>query len=751
KLAQLDAGLSVLDWVAIDKDAAKDLVDGLKDLRKQRPRRTRRHLAEVEAIEVPNRVNDVAHIADEDDDSFSSSLYYDSNGEGSDSTGSTGDDLDLDDTKSVYRYPYDLSKMKWSSPLKAEVSINGKRVVACFDTGGSISVISKKLCEELGLVVNGDTLQLVGFDNNASGSRADIVMDVPISIQGHIRPDHMCVQNDATGELLILGVPWFQAYGVELDIARSIIKVPTTSGVIKLQGFTSHVPVLNSKEVYKIELAKKYSKSLEEDLIPDTGEEGVVFSESNVTEGVPEFLKQVVEEFKHTFSEVSGLTKIKGYKMRIQLIEGAEPIRSKCFRLTWEDEDALNQYIDEMLELDLIEEADGTWSSAAFLVGKKDGAKRCVIDYRRLNKLIVQSYFPTPTVAELTELTAGMNYFSCFDASSGYHQLEIDPNDKLSRDVTGFITKRGVFRYKVLPMGMSVGGSEFQKCMNDIFKDLVGVCLAIFYDDVLCYSKTKEEHEMHLRLLFKAAEKANLKFKRKKCHFGQDCVEYLGHIIGSKRARPGDRNIEKIKNFPACQDVSQLKSFLGLTGFFRKFTPNYAVVAADLVKLTRKGVRFVWGKEQQEAFDKLKQIQCSKPVLAFPDREKFQILTVDGSSSGLGCVLTQVAKENIETRKEEQVIGYGSRSLRGAERNWHIHEVEAFAVVWAIQFYKHYLRGRKFLLVTDHSSLVYLFKPTKQSPKLTRWCASVMEYDFDIMYKPGPDNIADPLSRCISF
>ncbi|CEP17896.1 hypothetical protein [Parasitella parasitica] len=294
KLAQLDAGLSVLDWVAIDKDAGKNLIDGLKDLRKQRPRR-------------------------------------------SNSTGLTDDDLDLDDTKSVYSmYPYDLSKMKWSSPLKAEVSINGKRVVACFDdTGGSISII----------------------------------------------------------------IPWFQAYGVELDIARSIIKIPTTSGVIKFQGFTSHVPGFHSKEVYKIELAKKYSKSLEEDLIPDTGEAGVVFSESNVTEGVPEFLIQVVEEFKHALSEVSGLTKIKEYKMRIQLIEGAEPIRSKCFRLTWEDEDALiNQYIDEMLELDLIEEADGTWSSAAFLVGKKYGAKRCMIDYRRLNKLTVQSYFPTSTV-----------------------------------------------------------------------------------------------------------------------------------------------------------------------------------------------------------------------------------------------------------------------------------------------------------------------------------------------------------------
>ncbi|CEP08754.1 hypothetical protein, partial, partial [Parasitella parasitica] len=134
----------------------------------------------------------------------------------------------------------------------------------------------------------------------------------------------------------------------------------------------------------------------------------------------------------------------------------------------------------------------------------------------------------------------------------------------------------------------------------------------------------------------------------------QDCVEYLGHVIGSQGSRPGDRNVEKIKNFPACKDVSELKSFLGLTGFFRKFTPNYAMIAADLIKLTRKGARFVWGEDQQIAFDKLKAIQCSKPVLAFPDREKFQILTVDGSMSGLGCVLTQVDPSDVIDRKHEQ-------------------------------------------------------------------------------------------------
>ena len=758
KLAELDSGLSVLDWVAIDKDAAKDLVDGLRDLRKQRPKRTKRHLLEIDGgiKEPPNKVNVVDHAADSDNSDGSS--YYDSDSSANStstvsSNSDTDTDLNFDDTHSVYRYPYDLAKMKWSSPLKAEISINGKKVIACFDTGGSISVISKSLCESLGMAYNGDSLQLVGFNNESAGARAEIVMDVPICIQGkHIRPEHMCVQDQTNGDLLILGIPWLQAYGVELDIANSIIKVPTTSGLVRLQGFTSHIPGLvqgNSKEVYKIELAKKHAASLEEDLIPDTFEE-VKYNKENIAVGAPEFLHDVLNDFAHVFSEVSGLTKIKGHKMKIQVVEGAQPVKGKCFRLSWEDEDALNQYIDEMLELDMIEESDGTWSSAAFLVGKKDGSRRCVIDYRKVNKMIVQTNFPTPTVAELTELTAGMKYFSCLDATSGYHQLEIDSEDPLSRNLTGFVTKRGVYNFTVLPMGISVGGSEFQRVMHAIFKDMVvGKSACIFYDDVLCFSKTKEEHEAHLRELFQAAEKANLKFKRKKCHFGQESVEYLGHIISSEGSKPGDRNVEKIKSFPPCQNVSELKSFLGLTGFFRKFTPNYATIAKDLICLTRKGAKFIWGQGQQQAFDLLKQIQCSGPVLAFPDRDKVQVLSVDGSLSGLGCVLTQVDQFNEQDRSNEQVIGYGSRSLRGSEKNWHIHEVEAFAVVWSIQHFQHYLKGREFILITDHSSLVYIFNPTKTSPKLSRWCAAVMEYNFKILYKPGPSNIADPLSRCI--
>lgn len=348
------------------------------------------------------------------------------------------------------------------------------------------------------------------------------------------------------------------------------------------------------------------------------------------------------------------------------------------------------------------------------------------------------------TVSELTESTAGAQYFTSLDLSSGYHQLEINPNTD-ARSITGFITKRGVFQYKVLPMGISIGCAEFQRVISTIFKDYIGIWAYVFLDDILVYSNTLEEHKEHLKLMFEACRKANLKLKRKKCHFGKDSVEYLGHQIGRNGTTPGERNVAKVLNFPPCTSVSEVKSFLGLGSFMRKYMPNYSSEVASLTKLTRKGAKFEWGEEQQEAFDKVKNMLCSAPVLAYPDKNKVQVLSVDASTHGLGAVLSQV--DDLNMGGEEKIVAYASRGLRGAERNWHIHELEAFAVVWGMNHFKHYLKGKRFLLYTDHHSLIYIFKPNKVTPKLTRWCAAVLDYQFDIIFRAGKLNIADPLSR----
>lgn len=493
-----------------------------------------------------------------------------------------------------------------------------------------------------------------------------------------------------------------------MNLSDSTIRVPTTSGIVRLQCYTTHLPtnimparlrnssvpvgsarVVNTnsgmslkerfaklaneqkREVYTVQVSQKYCETLEDDLIHDGRTKEEVkeehkFDATNITEGVPDALKEIVEEFKHCFSEVSGLSKIEGYHLDIQLKPNAVPVRNKSFRLTWEDEQIMNDYINEMMELDLIEESSGVWTSPCFLVLKKDGSKRCVIDYRKVNEMVVQTNYPMCTVSELTEATANAKYFSTGDLSSGYHQLMINTNSQ-AREITGFITKRGVFQYKVLPMGISVGCSEFQRVVFSIFKDYIGKFVYVFLDDFLVFSNTMEDHKNHLRLVFEACVKANLKLKRKKCFFGQESVEYLGHIIGKNGTSPSERNVEKVKNFPDCANASELKSFLGLSSFMRKYMPNYSSEVACLTKLTRKGVPFVWGPEQVAAFNKVKEMLCSAPVLAYPDKNKVQVLSVDASHEGFGAVLTQV--DDWETRSNEKVVGYASRGLRGSEKN----------------------------------------------------------------------------------
>ncbi|OBZ81104.1 Transposon Ty3-G Gag-Pol polyprotein, partial [Choanephora cucurbitarum] len=435
----------------------------------------------------------------------------------------------------------------------------------------------------------------------------------------------------------------------------------------------------NQKEVYHVGLAQKYTETLEEDLGTEKKPVKTIYTADNIT-------------------EVSGSTRIKGYRMNIYLKEGAVQVKARPFRLGWENQDTMDKYIDEMLELDLIEKPTGIFSSPSFLVDKRDGFKRCVIDYRKLNKLILCTKYPTPTVTELTEAYAGATVFTSCDCTSEYHQLELNPDHA---EYTAFVTNRGVFKYKVLPMGISPGCSEFQRVVSDIFRDYIGKFVLVFLDDMLVYSKTQEVHVEHLRLVFEACERANLKLKRAKCTFMASSTTYLGHSLTSEGSTLADYNKEKILGFQRPESAALLRSFLGTCNYFRKYVRGYASIVVCLNKLTRKNTTFVWNEEHEAAFNTLKTVLCSEPVvLAYPARDRYFILYVDASNLGLGAVLTQV--DDQESMANEKVVAYASRGLRGAESRYHIHHLEAMSVVWGIGYFKHFLKGTRFLLVVDN-------------------------------------------------
>ncbi|CEJ05159.1 hypothetical protein RMCBS344292_19107 [Rhizopus microsporus] len=396
-----------------------------------------------------------------------------------------------------------------------------------------------------------------------------------------------------------------------------------------------------------------------------------------------------------------------------------------------------------MLQLGLIRPSKGTWSSPCFFVKKKDGSLRLVIDYRRLNKITIKDNFPLPIIDTLLDSLSGAQIYSTLDAASGYWQV---PMQEESICKTGFVTPQGTFEFLVMPFGLTSAPATFQRMMLNLLGEYVGKFIHVFIDDVICYSQSPEEHIKHLQLVFNKCRQHNLRLKFKKCTFGARQVEYLGHTISGEGISPHNHNVDKIFAFKTPRNADDVRSFLGTTGYYRRFINNYAMVSAPLTRLLKKNVRFQWSQEEEDAYQSLKNALTSAPLLAYPDRQQVQILTTDASSKGISAILSQAPQDDLQN---EKVISYNSRTLRDAERNYATVHLEALAIVWGVSKYRHYLLGRKFLLRTDNAALVFVLNPSKPSPKLSRWAATLLEFDYDVIHRSGVNNPADSLSRLL--
>jgi hypothetical protein len=753
--------------LAIDKTVQKDIVDGIRYLRERKGNKVISGVEQmVNAVEINN--SDEETEKEESDDSDLET--EDETDEDTDMTSEIIEDDDwseqASEVLSVYRYPYDLSRLRLSSPLKAMITIQDKSVEAVFDTGAAVSVIGSGLANSLGLVPNGDVIPLTGFGSKKEITYSKIVMDVPLCLGGKLRPDHMAVL-EGNSNLCLIGIPFFQSFGISLDIEKAIIRIPTSQGEVLLQGYTRHfinnkedgqvMPVIDTKvkkkevklvnttsECYNVSLGDSQTDEYFDEFIPPNGEkdESIKFDETNIAQGAPMPLVELLEEYKHIFSEVSGIGRVKNYQMDIELTPDARPIKSKAYRMDWTDQELLQTSLQELIDIDVIEPSEGRYASPCFFIPKKDGTKRLVMDYRRLNQQVVQDFYPIPNVLELMDYVSESKVFSSMDCVNGYFQLELNP---AHREYTSFITPLGTFRYKVLPFGITLGPAVFSRMMHTILKDYIGKFIVIFLDDILCFSKNMEEHKDHLRLVFEACSRWNLRLKRKKSEFGKTEVEYLGHILGANGVKPCERNINKIRELMPPRNVEEIRAMLGLTGYYRRFVPNYGHYAEPLTKLTKKNATFVWDPEQQKAFDYFKQVLTSAPILSIASKNMIQVVSVDASTKALSCVLSQVS--DTTTMENETVIAYASKVLRGPELNYAITELEAYAVVWGVSHFKHYLQGRRFLLISDHAALTYIFRPKKTTPKLSRWSACLLNFDFEIRYRKGSKNPADALSR----
>lgn len=531
----------------------------------------------------------------------------------------------------------------------------------------------------------------------------------------------MCVQEGSRKDLCLLGMTWFKQYGIKQDLETGIVLIPTG----------------NRKQCVEVKAEALHDNS-----------PGQVFGVS-ITDAldshhqVDDSVRDLLIKHGDSFVEVSGIGVVSSATHTISLVEGSLPIQAKPYRLSWEEDKYLAGELQEMLNNGLIRPSAGVWCSPIFFVKKKTGDLRLVVDYRKLNKVTIKDHFPLPHIDDLLGSLAGSTHFSTMDAASGFHQIPMDP---ASIEKTGFTTKYGTFEFLVMPFGLTNAPSTFQRTMNGILGDFIGKFVLVFIDDLIIFSSSQQEHIKHLDKVLARLDKANLKLKIKKCSFNQNQVEYLGHIASKDGIRPNNSNTQKILDMPYPKNSDQVRSLLGTIGYYRRFVQNYSSVVLPLNGLLKKNARFIWTDEHKNAVDSIKTILTSPPILDYPDASKIQILTSDASSKGLGAILSQMSGGDPST---ETVIAYGSRTLRGAEKNYSITHLEALGVIWAVQHYRHYLSGRHFILRTDHSALTYIFTQNTPPPKLARWASYLMDFDYDIQYKRGSDNPADSLSRLV--
>lgn len=779
-LKQVDSGISVAQFIATNKQAAKELTDGIRSLHGRKPKATN----DIRQVNMAMPAGDVLTLDDLDysdeeidfeDESdggyFDGEDLDDDNSSRVADTGSDFDnenDYDGDGSDTEYDYPYDYRVMSKSEPLVTDVSIHGKTIPAIIDTGASISVISEGLAQKLDLQYNDDTVSIQLLDGN-NGKPGNIAPNVPVRIGGKLRREHFAVQRDRKDELLILGMTWLSKYGIRPDPESGTVTVPVGEkvdykGAIVREAGQMVLPMQSvdreigrsgkkwlSKPVHCLRLNTGEHSAPEpvvvsnvydgESAVGDEDEQSTVWEICDMS-NTPEEVKELVLRNKNCFVEVSGLGRVVGVEHSIRLNSDI-PVRCKPYRLTWEEERILKGELDTLLEQDLIERSDGTYASPILFVQKKDGSKRLCIDYRKLNAITVKDAYPLPFIDELLDAVGGARIFSTLDAASGYWQVKLAED---AVDKTGFVTKFGTYKWKVLPFGLTTAPSTYQRMMENILGDLIGVCVYVFIDDIIIFSADVEQHLVDLQRVFDRCEASGLRLKGSKCKMGASSVEYLGHRITSEGLLPTETNVKKVMDMPVPRNRDEIRSFLGLVGYYRRFIPSFAEVAHPLTTLIKKEVEFVWCDEQQVAYEKLKKMLVSPPLLDYPDRSQVQILTTDASGRGLGAILSQSPDG---TGEGERVIGYASRTVRGPEIRYPPTHLEALGVIWAVQHFRHYLAGRRFILYTDHSALRFIFNNPKPAPKLARWAAAMMEYEYETRYRRGEDNPADALSRLV--
>ncbi|VDI26645.1 Hypothetical predicted protein, partial [Mytilus galloprovincialis] len=632
------------------------------------------------------------------------------------------------------------------------VTIGTTRTKALIDTGANISVINRNLLDRTSyakvplqpgamkqvIAANGNHVQVLG--------KLSITLHVSVSKQ----------DEDSTVLLEPLDAP--PQFLQNVVVAKCLVKIhngkahlrllnPTATDIkLRPHKVIAKVSHVNTEEIHSIDDKQSAdtpsfsptTKSKSDDMTFDLSSACLTSIEK---QKLLAFLQKNRSIFANSLKEL-GCTHL--YNHHIETVPGAKPFRSPPYRQTPKVRAEQDRQVKELLDNDIIEPSCSNWASPVVMCFKKSGEMmRMAIDYRKVNALSIPQTFPLPHMESVFDAIGEVKaqYFSCVDLKSGFHQV---PLTEESKHKSAFITQTGIYQFKRMPFGLMNSPITFQAMMSHVLRGLNWKFVLVYVDDILIFSQTFEDHLNHLSQVFDRLRHANLKLHPSKCHFAVKEIMFLGHIISREGVKVDPAKTSAVSKFPTPQTQKQLRSFLGMANYYRRFIKDHSKIVFPLNSLLHKDqpVKLKWTPKCQTAFDTIKHALVNAPVLSYPDLDKPFILTCDASDTAIAFVLGQLNSDN-----KEYAIAYGNKSLTKEERNYTTSEKECLAILKGVETFRPYLANSAFTVITDHNALVWL-KSAKHTGRLSRWALKLQDLNFDIIHRPGKSNVvADCLSR----
>ncbi|GKA13629.1 putative reverse transcriptase domain-containing protein, partial [Tanacetum coccineum] len=587
--------------------------------------------------------------------------------------------------------------------------LNDHHPYMLFDSGADRSFVSNSFSALLDITPYAlDVSYAIELANGRTLETNTVLMGCTLGLLGH--PFNIDLMPIELGSFdVIIGMDWLAKNHAVIVCDEKIVRIPYGNEILIVQGDKGDKEKKSKLSIISCEKAQKYmEKGCQLFLAQVTVKENKDKSDEKRLEDVP-----TVRDFPEVFPEdLPGLPPTRQVEFQIDLVPGAAPVARAPYRLAPSEMEELSTQLQELSDKGFIRPSSSPWGAPVLFVKKKDGSFRMCIDYRELNKLTVKNRYPLPRIDDLFDQLQGSSVYSKIDLRSGYHQLRVRDEDILK---TAFRTRYGHYEFQVMPFGLTNAPTVFMDLMNRVCRPYLDKFLIVFIDDILIYSKTKEEHDVHLKLILELLKKEELYAKFSKCDFWLSKVQFLGHVIDSEGIHVDPAKIESIKDWESPKTPTEIRQFLGLAGYYQRFIEGFSKIAKPMTKLTQKSVKFNWGEKEETAFQTLKQKLCSAPILALPEGSENFIVYCDASHKGLGAVLIH-------------------------EKNYTTHDLELGAVVFALKMWRLYLYGTKCVVYTDHKSLQHILdqkelnmrQPEKSRPKPLRVRALVMTIGLNL-------------------